>query len=608
MSPRAARTFIVSFCLISLLICITSGRTSRAALAPAAHATDASYDALQGLARDVTFVWAKRHPLVATAEGISSEDGLLDTPSAAEDDGDLALVRAWEKRLAAIPIGGEPRKVRDDAALLRAELLALERQYTVYRTDRKDYSAPGVAIVNAVYTQFLHVPLGGRAGSTTADVRSAWRDITARLQRAPAYIAAGEKLVTEPGHLQAAVGADELASAPEFLTGALSDAAKAQLTPSAFRQFVSARNSTLRSLAQEKSYIDTHIASWPENFAMGRQAYNRMIQDEQLVPFDSESVARMGEDELAHGWAETYWIEHLARERHTTIGAASGGGLAPAGAALLPYYREQIATLQHFVKAHQVMHVPSWLGRIDVIETPKFLQPVSPGASMQSPRLFSQETNGFYFITPPTSLAAAAARLDANEDFDRDRILSTAAHEAMPGHFLQLSIARRNPDFIRKIQSSGSFAEGWAYYGEEMFVRLGLYGDDLDARYYTAQWERVRGARAIVDAKLAAREMTEPQAVAYFAEHTGFTKQAAKEAVDGIALSPGYVIAYTVGRQQLELLEHDYFAIVGPRGSLQDFHDRLMCYGTTPLAIVAPELLNDLSKPLRTVQTAANAL
>ena len=608
MSRHVARTVIVAFCLISLLISITSGRTSAAALAPPAGTTDASFDALQRLARDITFIWAKRHPLVATTDGIGSEDGLLDTPSLAEDEGDLALIRTWQGRLAAIPIGGKPRKIRDDAALLRAELLALERPYTVYRTDRKDYSLPGVAIVSAVYTQFLHLPLGGRSGSTAADIRRAWRDITARLQKAPTYIAAGEKMTTEPGHLQAAVGAEELASAPEFLTGALSDAAKAQLTPSAFRQFVSARDNTLRSLAQEKSYIDAHIASWPENFAMGRNAYDRLIQDEQLVPFDSGSVKRMGEDELAHGWAESYWIEHLAREQHTRLGAASGGGLAPSGTALLPYYRKQIATLQHFVTAHHVIDVPRWLGRIEVVETPKFLQPVSPGASMQSPRLFSHETNGFYFITPPTSLAAASTRLDANEDFDRDRILSTAAHEAMPGHFLQLSIARRNPDFVRKIQSSGSFAEGWAYYGEEMFVRLGLYSDDLDARYYTAQWERVRGARAVVDAKLAAGEMTEPQAVAYFAEHTGFTKHAAKEAVDGIALNPGYVIAYTVGRQQLELLEHDYFAIMGSRGSLQDFHDRLMCYGTTPLEIVAPELLDDLSKPLRTVQAAANAL
>jgi len=608
MPIRAPRAVIVACCLVLFGLFLTSARVPRAALAAPNPSTDRAYESLQSLARNVTFVWAKRHPLVATGEGIPSEDGLLDTPSLAEDASDLALIRGWKHELAAIPLSGEPRRVRDDAALLGAQLVALERQYTVYQNDRKDYSAPGLAIVNAVYTQFLHLPVGVRKGSGATAVRTAWRDLTARLEGAPKYIAAGEKLVTKPGHLQAVVGAEELASVPEFLTGALSDAAKAQLTASDFARFVAARDMTLRSLAREKSYIDAHSASWPENFAMGRQAYDRMIQDEQLVPFDSESVQRMGEDELAHGWAETYWVEHLVAEQRTSLGPATGGGLAPGGAALLPYYRAQIATLQRFVTAHHVIDVPSWLGRIEVIETPKFLQPVAPGASMQSPRLFSQETNGFYFITPPTSLAAAAARLDANEDFDRDRILSTAAHEAMPGHFLQLSIARRNPDFIRKIQGSGSFAEGWAYYGEEMFVRLGLYGDDLDARYYTAQWERVRGARAVVDAKLAAGELTEPQAVAYFAEHTGFTKQAAKAAVDGIALSPGYVIAYTVGRQQLELLEHDYFAIMGSRGSLQDFHDRLMCYGTTPLAIVAPELLDDLSKPLKAVQTAANAV
>jgi uncharacterized protein (DUF885 family) len=175
----------------------------------------------------------------------------------------------------------------------------------------------------------------------------------------------------------------------------------------------------------------------------------------------------------------------------------------------------------------------------------------------------------------------------------------------MPGHFLQLSIARRHPDFVRRIQDSASFAEGWAYYGEEMFVDLGLYGDDLDPRYYTAQWERIRGARAIVDAKLASGEMTEPQAAAYFHQETGFSTSAAKAEVDGIALGPGYVISYTVGRQQLELLEHDYFVAIGARGSLADFHDRLMCYGTAPLSIVAPELLADLSKPLSAVQAAA---
>jgi uncharacterized protein (DUF885 family) len=225
---------------------------------------------------------------------------------------------------------------------------------------------------------------------------------------------------------------------------------------------------------------------------------------------------------------------------------------------------------------------------------------------MVSPRLFSAETNGYYFITPPSSLAEAAARLDMNQDFDRDRILSTAAHEAMPGHFLQLSIARRHPDFIRKIQNSGVFAEGWAFYGEEMFVRLGLYGNDLDPRLFTARWERVRGARAIVDPKLASGEWTYEQAADFYAQESGFTRQAARAAAAAIATNPGYFIAYTVGRWQIQQLLSAYIQKTGGNGSLRDFHDRLLSYGSTPLAVVGPELLADLDKPASAVRGAAN--
>jgi uncharacterized protein (DUF885 family) len=313
----------------------------------------------------------------------------------------------------------------------------------------------------------------------------------------------------------------------------------------------------------------------------------------------------MARDELAHGWAVQIWLEELAKERGTPIGPASGGGLAPGGAALINYYREQIQHLRKFVSEHHVVDLPAWLGEMSVVETPKFLQPVSPGASMNPPLLFSKGTTGFYFITPPTSLEEAAKNLDANQDFDRDRILSTAAHEAMPGHFLQLSIARRHPDFIRKIQSSSEFTEGWAFYGEELFVQLGLFGDDLDARYYVAQWERVRGARAIVDPELASGAWTVDQAVRFFAHETGFSLDQSKAAIAGIALGPGQMIAYTAGRAEIEALLAEYRAKAGAGASLREFHDRLLCYGSTPLSILGPELLADLAKPLAEVRASA---
>jgi hypothetical protein len=481
----------------------------------------------------------------------------------------------------------------------------LERQYLLYKTYEKDPSAPSMAINNAIYTQFLHLPIAGTEGATKADVAAAWQKIVDRLAAAPAYIAAGNALVTHPGHLYGVTGAEQLAGAPDFLGGALTDAAKEQLPADRFAAFVTARDATLAAMLRTKQYIDAHAASWPENYVIGRAAYDAMLRDEQLLPFDSADIERMARDELAHGWAVQFWLEGLAAERGTPIGPVTGGGLAPGGAALVDYYRARIAQLREFVAQHKVVDVPDWLGKIDIVETPKFLQPVSPGASMNPPLLFSKGTAGFYFITPPKSLAEAAKNLDANQDFDRDRILSTAAHEAMPGHFLQLSIARHHPDFVRKIQGSGEFSEGWAFYGEELFVQLGLYGDDLDARYYTAQWERVRGARAIVDPELASGAWSVDRAVEFFAHETGFSPEQAKAAVAGIALGPGYMIAYTAGRAEIETLLSEYRAKAGAGASLRDFHDRLLCYGSTPLSVVGPELLADLAKPLADVRASA---
>jgi uncharacterized protein (DUF885 family) len=585
---------------------------SMALLGPAYALPQASaHDQLESLAKDMIYTATKLYPQQATQLGISGLDAELETPSEAYRAAFLARLQGWQKQLAAITAGfdGSTSLVdRDDAKLLTAQLTSQINALTVYQSDRKDYAGPATGLVSTLFVQFQHLPIPGQDGATAADQRRAWTDIVSRMEKGPAYIEASQRLVTTPCHLFGVTGSKELAGAPDFLNGALTDAAAKQLgaSPALYARLVRARDALIASIQQSKAYIDAHVSSWPENYAIGREAYEHMLHDEQLLPYTAADVERMGRDELAHGWAEEAWLASLSKRRGQPFGAASGGGMAPGGPALIDYYRGRIGDLRQFMAEHDVVTVPTWLGSMEVLETPSFLQPVSPGASMNPPLLFARSTTGYYFITPPKSLEEAAKRLDMNQDFDRDRILSTAAHEAMPGHFLQLSIAKRHPDFVRKIQSSGVFAEGWAFYGEEMFVRLGLFGDDLDGRLFTARWERVRGARAVVDPKLASGEWSYAEAVEFFATQSGFTHEDAEAAVAGIAAGPGYVIAYTVGRAQIEELLAEYQRRMGEKGSLRDFHDRLLSYGTVPLSIVAPELLADLGKPAAEVRAAAN--
>jgi uncharacterized protein (DUF885 family) len=579
--------------------------------AAAAVPTLAPHEQLTAIAQEFIAASATLDPMVATDYGIPGHDGDLAIPSEATRREEIARLRGWKRRVAAIaqmPAVRASLVDSDDAKLLQAHFDAFLDRLVVREADRKSYARPALRLTEAIFTQFLHLPVVGREGATQADVDRAWGDIASRLSKGPAYLVAAQRLITKPGKLAGIVGARQLAGSAEFFKGALSDAAEMQLAhdPAALQRFFTACDAAVKTITDTKSYLDTHAGRWPENYVIGKAAYNRMLRDEQLLPFDADDLERMGRDELAHGWAEEAWLMSLAKRQQVAFGAASGGGMAPDGAALVGYYRDRLAELREFVDTHDVVTVPDWLGSMEIVETPPFLQPVSPGASMNPPRLFSTSTTGYYFITPPKSLEEAAQRLDMNEDFDRDRIWSTGAHEAYPGHFFQLSIAHRHPDFIRKITDSSAFAEGWAFYGEEMFVRLGLYGDDLDARLFTARWERVRGARAVVDVKLATGEWTVAQAATFFEAQSGFTKEASEAAVSGIALGPGYVIAYTVGRFQLETLLAEYLAKTGERSSLHDFHDRLLSYGTVPFAICGPELIKDLDKPASAVRAAAN--
>lgn len=581
------------------------------ALSMAASAQTSIRERLNQLAETFVAATAADDPITGSTLGLTASDGLLAIPSEAARAVRIGKLQGWKQDLEAIARAagsGTTLAEKNNITLLRADFDSRLNELLVRQTDRKDYAGSSLRLVQAIFSQFLHLPIVGREGATQADLDKAWDDLTARLEQGPAFIVAGQKLATRPGRLFATVGSIQLAGTPDFFNDALTAAATAQnaARPATLKRFLAARDAVLATIAETKAYLDANAPSWPENHAIGKTAYEQMLREDQLLPYDSAEIEHMARDELAHGWAEEIWLQALSKQRRIPFGAASGGGMAPGGPALVGYYRDRIAELTAFMKQLDVVTVPDWLGSMQIVETPAFLQPVSPGASMYSPRLFSKSSTGYYFITPPRSLEEAARRLDMNEDFDRDRIWSTAAHEAMPGHFLQLSIARRHPDLVRRIQHDAALAEGWAFYGEEMFVRLGLYGDGLDARLFTARWERVRGARATVDPKLASGEWTVAQAVDFFEAQSGFTRAASQAAVNGIALGPGYVISYTVGRLQLETLLADYMLRMGDRGSLRDFHDRLLSYGSIPLAVLGPELLADLDKPGSAVRAAAN--
>ena len=102
------------------------------------------------------------------------------------------------------------------------------------------------------------------------------------------------------------------------------------------------------------------------------------------------------------------------------------------------------------------------------------------------------------------------------EDFNRGVIISTAVHEAYPGHYTQFLWIKQAPSKIRKLIGCGSNSEGWAHYSEQMMLDEGYGNGDLKLRLGQLQDALLRNARYIVGIQLHTGTMTLEQATEFF--------------------------------------------------------------------------------------------
>ncbi|HEY8078521.1 MAG TPA: DUF885 domain-containing protein [Labilithrix sp.] len=164
---------------------------------------------------------------------------------------------------------------------------------------------------------------------------------------------------------------------------------------------------------------------------------------------------------------------------------------------------------------------------------------------------------------------------------------STAFHETVPGHHLQVDIARNqtdNPRISRFLFLAG-YGEGWALYAEKLADELGLYSDDASrmGMLSNAAW---RACRLIVDSGLHAFGWPRERAIALLLEHTALSPAQAAQEVDRYISWPGQATAYMTGYLEIARLRGEAEHALGPRFDLREFHDRVLEHGSLPLPVL----------------------
>jgi uncharacterized protein (DUF885 family) len=164
---------------------------------------------------------------------------------------------------------------------------------------------------------------------------------------------------------------------------------------------------------------------------------------------------------------------------------------------------------------------------------------------------------------------------------------STAYHEGVPGHHMQLSIQQELTDLPPFRQQGGetAFIEGWALYSERLGKEVGFYEDPY-SDYGRLNDEMLRAIRLVVDTGLHSKRWTREQVVQYFRDHSAIDEVEIQSETDRYIVWPGQALAYKIGQLKiLELRERAQKAL-GAKFDIRAFHDELLGAGSLPLDLL----------------------
>jgi uncharacterized protein (DUF885 family) len=165
---------------------------------------------------------------------------------------------------------------------------------------------------------------------------------------------------------------------------------------------------------------------------------------------------------------------------------------------------------------------------------------------------------------------------------------STAYHEGIPGHHMQISIAQELPDLppFRQQASYTAFQEGWALYSERLGKEIGFYQDPYKD-YGRLDDEMLRAIRLVVDTGIHGREhWTRDQVVQFFREHSSNNEATIQSETDRYIAWPAQALAYKVGQLTILRLREKARTALGDKFSLPAFHDEVIGAGALPMDVL----------------------
>ncbi|WP_017572033.1 DUF885 domain-containing protein [Nocardiopsis halotolerans] len=259
--------------------------------------------------------------------------------------------------------------------------------------------------------------------------------------------------------------------------------------------------------------------------------------------------------------------------------ATDADGVRPACADALAHLEERVRELD-VVTVHEdpVRIVPMPEARRGVAVA--YCEPPGPldPSARERPTLVA--------VSPPPADWPAERRESFFREYNTGMLRNLMAHEAVPGHALQLAHAARHDGGTRVGRAlwSGTFVEGWAVYAEEVLAGHGWSGDrreDLTLRLVQLKMRLRMIINAILDVRLHTGDLTESEAISLM------TRRGHQEEAEAVGkwrraqLTSAQLSTYYVGYAEVSDIARD-LASARPSFGERERHDAMLAHGSPP--------------------------
>jgi uncharacterized protein (DUF885 family) len=559
--------------------------TVSAADPPAPTAEDAK---LAKLFREYLEGEFERHPLFATQQGNHDHDDRLDdlSPKARKKDDEKA--RQWLDTLA---------KTIDPKALSRNgqidyEIWSHSFKYGLWSTENDNRYEYDPRVYGEYISDGVFLLLTQSSLPRERNVANAAKRIT----YIPRIVAAAKASLKNPPKILTEVTIKRNLGAISFYEKEIYSFAGE--TPGS-EPLASASREAVKALKEYQTFLEKELLPRSSGeWRLGKKKFGEKLERELDAGLSAEEVVKVAEAEADRVEREMYYVAKQlwskvfplkplppddATGRRFTIGAVLSelGKIHGKPEEIVADARKTVDKIRTFIREKKILALPE-PDTCKVIEMPEFQRGFSVAYLNPAPPL-DPKADSLYAVAPPPKDWTPERIETYFREYNSAMLQVLTIHEAYPGHYVQLAYSNRCPSQVRKILWSGTFAEGWAVYTEQMMLDQG-YGDgDLSLRLHQLKFYQRAVINAILDNKMHCENMTDEAAMKMLVERGFQTEAEAVGKIQRSKQSSTQLSTYFVGRMAFYRLRQDVERKQGDKFNLAKFHEDVLSHGTLPV-------------------------